>query len=473
MRIAVLIFFILFSGSKITAQMISSTAEVITTYSQNGRFFLKSIPFDNVSPSLRGRTYVYEKGNPVPLYVFERGFDSVGLQSNNLILSNNGEVIFYAIPWGADEKQDGLKSVSIYHKGRLIKSYSETEITRCDKQTERCSLTYSNYDKVVDKEKSQWGTANYRKVLKEGVDEKERFLSDFAIFSFDDTMYLTDSKKVVHLFDLKDGNLIRSEYLDPIFNQIKGKGRFVRAELQSFAAPTFLDFPKLQNGKKTNESLAALIGMKTVDSAEKQDGQYKCYSFKVNGNLSRDGRFEIETIDVDPELPQAQIIGFFRDNKFDDRQVPKVCEKWNIDDQYFFFRKKDDEIARQEKQQEKIKQRQEYEKRLTLEIIEGVYIPRNVGECFIELDKMLKEVERKEMEALPKREEMILYHHGLGTWLRNNWGLWGGSRLQRYFLDKGINHPDEMSSIILFHYYDWLNGRKESWKDWEKNPSRR
>jgi hypothetical protein len=27
-----------------------------------------------------------------------------------------------------------------------------------------------------------------------------------------------------------------------------------------------------------------------------------------------------------------------------------------------------------------------------------------------------------------------------------------------------------MSSVILFYYYDWLNGKKETWRDWEKKP---
>ncbi len=68
--------------------------------------------------------------------------------------------------------------------------------------------------------------------------------------------------------------------------------------------------------------------------------------------------------------------------------------------------------------------------------IEGVYIPKNLGECLTELDKMLAEVDKKEMQALPDRSDMIRYHIGLGMWVRNYWGLWGGSRLEKYFADK-------------------------------------
>jgi hypothetical protein len=93
-----------------------------------------------------------------------------------------------------------------------------------------------------------------------------------------------------------------------------------------------------------------------------------------------------------------------------------------------------------------------------------------LGECFTELDKLLKEIDKKEMQALPNRKDMIAYHMGLGTWMRNNWSLWGGSRLTEYFIGKGITHPESMSSVILYGYHDWLNGKKEAWKDWEKNP---
>lgn len=468
MKIAFVVLLVLISVVLVPAQATSSAVEIVTTYSQNGRFYLKSVPYDDEFPSLRGKTSVYENGNATPLYVFERGFDSVDDDSNNLILSNNGEIIFYVIPWEAKEDREGMKSVTIYKKGGIFKSYTETEITGCNKKKERCELVYSNYEEVVDREKSNWGTKNYKKAFKEGVDEKERFLSDFPILSFDDTVYLTDSKKKVHIFDLKEGSLTGSDSFDNIFEQIKGKARFNRTKITTYKAPIFLDFPKLINGRDTRTSLAAYIGMKSASIFGTKDEQYKLYSFKINTNISRDGTLEIEDIEFYNDLPKAKIIEFFKANRFDSSSIPGIFEKWNIGDEYFYFRNQSDQLARREKQQEKIKQRKEFDQRLTLERIEGVYIPKDLGECFVELDKLLSEIDKKEMQALPKRNDMILYHMGLGMWLRNNWGLWGGSRLQKYFMDRGVTHPDEMSGVVLDHYYDWLNGKKDSWKDWDK-----
>lgn len=40
-------------------------------------------------------------------------------------------------------------------------------------------------------------------------------------------------------------------------------------------------------------------------------------------------------------------------------------------------------------------------------------------------------------------------HHGYGTALRNEWGLWKGSDLSKWFNEKEIYHADDMSGIIL------------------------
>src|SRR4051812_24902765 len=68
-----------------------------------------------------------------------------------------------------------------------------------------------------------------------------------------------------------------------------------------------------------------------------------------------------------------------------------------------------------------------------------VYIPKDLEEAFIELEKMLSPALLKEIR-LKSEKDMILYHHGFGTWLRNNWGLWAGSRLAQYFNQLGIKH---------------------------------
>jgi hypothetical protein len=270
---------------------------------------------------------------------------------------------------------------------------------------------------------------------------------------------------------LKQGKYLSSDSFASLFARIKSKARFTRVELKEYQAPLLSDFPGLKNGRNTNVSLANAIGMKSASSLESKDEQFKQYAFKINSTISRDGSLEIEAIEFwDDYLPKQKITEFFKTNKFDVSAIPRVFDKWNIGDQYFYFRNKNDRVARQEKKNDLAEQRDEYRRRLALERIDGAYIPKDLGDCFIELDKILSEIDKKEIIALPAKRDMVQYHMGLGMWMRNTWRLWAGSRLQKYFMDRGIRHPDDMSGVIMEYYYDWLKGRKETWKAWEKNP---
>ena len=87
-----------------------------------------------------------------------------------------------------------------------------------------------------------------------------------------------------------------------------------------------------------------------------------------------------------------------------------------------------------------------------------VYIPKDLEDCFAELTKMLSKEEVEKMKN-GSEDQMIHYHHGLGMWLRNNWGLWKGSRLKTWFKEKGIQHPDDMSGIIFDSFWRHLNDK--------------
>jgi hypothetical protein len=472
MRTALLILVLSISAQTAYNQATSSAVAIVTVYSQNGNYYLKSIPYDDEFPTLRGKTSVFRAGSRTPLYVFDRGFDSVDKDSNNLILSNDGETIFFAIPWRANEKQEGLKSVTVYRHGQLLRNFTEYEINGCDNKKERCSLLYTGDDSIIDPEKSHWGTRNYSKVFRDGVSEKEKFLSNFPIFSFDDTVYLIDSKKKVHSFDLRDGSYLRSDAFDDVYDRIKTRGRFNRTELTSYDMHVYLEFPRLKDGRDPYRSLAAYLQMKSADLADANDEQYKLYSVEISLDIARDGTAVIENIEVDEGLPKEKILSFFKTNKFDISEIPIAFDKWHLSEEYFSFRNANASIARREKQQQLVQRRQERERRMTLEVIDGIYIPKNLAECFSELDKLVPEVSRNEMRALSDRNAMIAYHLGLGMWMRNNWGLHGGSRLYKYFYDKGLRDPEDMSSVVLFYYYDWLTDKKETWKEWDQNPRR-
>jgi hypothetical protein len=90
----------------------------------------------------------------------------------------------------------------------------------------------------------------------------------------------------------------------------------------------------------------------------------------------------------------------------------------------------------------------------------GFYIPANLDDCFSELQKMLRPDFLTEFKNKGERE-LPEYHMGLGMWLRNNWGLWRGSRLSKYFNQLGIFHPDDMSGIIIETFWSKLNNKPQ------------
>lgn len=86
-------------------------------------------------------------------------------------------------------------------------------------------------------------------------------------------------------------------------------------------------------------------------------------------------------------------------------------------------------------------------------ITESSTIPETLEEAFIHLD------------SLKGKEEFIKhgpasFHHGLGRWLRNNWGFWTKEgKLYEYLVGLGLEHPDDMSGLILESYHRKLLGK--------------
>ncbi len=111
--------------------------------------------------------------------------------------------------------------------------------------------------------------------------------------------------------------------------------------------------------------------------------------------------------------------------------------------------------------------------------INEVYIPRNLEDCFIEINSFWSTRIKQEVKNMEEEEFVSRAHIGFGRWMRNNWALWGGSRLGMYFYNQGIYHPDDMTGIILTSYHRYLNiksldldsqitGYKNFWEDARK-----
>jgi hypothetical protein len=86
--------------------------------------------------------------------------------------------------------------------------------------------------------------------------------------------------------------------------------------------------------------------------------------------------------------------------------------------------------------------------------------PVDLNECLMQLDNMFVDSMKLEIKAMPESMFSAKYHHGFGTWMRNNWGLWRGSKLSKYFNSLGIYHPDDMTGVIFTSYHRKLTERE-------------
>lgn len=194
----------------------------------------------------------------------------------------------------------------------------------------------------------------------------------------------------------------------------------------------------------------------------------------MTGYLDRNGKFEIETFKTDKMLDYNRIKDYVESSVFSADFIPREVDRIYLG--YFFggYRSFDNKVAEQETLKEEENRKEEFKKRLTLEKIGGIYIPKNLYECMIELDKVLDFESKKKLKEAKSSFEFNSHMGGLGMWIRNNWGINGGSRLLKYFNDRDVGKEkfgkDVISGIIIEAYIKWLNGDKDFWKNWEIKP---
>jgi hypothetical protein len=101
----------------------------------------------------------------------------------------------------------------------------------------------------------------------------------------------------------------------------------------------------------------------------------------------------------------------------------------------------------------------EYARRIQLEMINDVYIPRDLDEAFVELGRLADPTGIEKFKAAPEEEISRKLHFGLGRWILINWGLEDGSRYSHFLREKGITTPDDMVRVTIVTWHRHLNGR--------------
>lgn len=83
----------------------------------------------------------------------------------------------------------------------------------------------------------------------------------------------------------------------------------------------------------------------------------------------------------------------------------------------------------------------------------GVYIPNNLEEAIVELERMIPVPLKLKLEI----DAIAKYHLSLGLWLRNNWCLGQNNNLVQYFVNYGASsQADTISTLLLTLYQRYL-----------------
>ena len=99
-------------------------------------------------------------------------------------------------------------------------------------------------------------------------------------------------------------------------------------------------------------------------------------------------------------------------------------------------------------------------------------IPTTLAEAHAELERVLSPEVLAKIDAMPSETELWKHHFGLGTSIRNSWGLWQGGPLAEHMKQLGFHHPDIMSGVILETFWCKRHGRDFRLKERAVNAKR-
>lgn len=98
-----------------------------------------------------------------------------------------------------------------------------------------------------------------------------------------------------------------------------------------------------------------------------------------------------------------------------------------------------------------------YNKRIKKERLYGVYIPKDVPDALVQLNKLTPREAKTSFKSVPEEVAANKLHFSLGRWIIHNWGFYEGSRLSHHLKKIGVNHPDDQAKVLITAYHRYLN----------------
>lgn len=99
---------------------------------------------------------------------------------------------------------------------------------------------------------------------------------------------------------------------------------------------------------------------------------------------------------------------------------------------------------------------EEYEKNIQKSQIDGIYIPKDMADAFIELDRLTSRENKAKFISLNEKEASKRLFFSLGRWITIKWQFYEGSRFSHYLKTAGLKHPDDMTFFVMIMYHRHL-----------------
>ncbi len=94
-----------------------------------------------------------------------------------------------------------------------------------------------------------------------------------------------------------------------------------------------------------------------------------------------------------------------------------------------------------------------YQKRISKEYLNRVYIPMDLADAFNQLNNLIDDNSKKKFKAVGEMEAARKLHFSLGRWIIHNWGFYDGSRFSHYLKGLGLTYPDDMARFVIITYH--------------------
>ncbi|MFB6342771.1 DUF6794 domain-containing protein [Saccharicrinis sp. FJH62] len=448
------------NNSKKVNTFFNSASDIHIIKSENEKYFLKTLSYDNLRNTSVGNTIIYSSDS-TELYTINRYF-YIRKNESEILISNDGTKVAYISDKVLGLK-DGNENIIVFNNGEKTTSFNLSELTDCDSESLDCYLFYRRKYEV-------W--ANNEHVNINDTTHLENKLMESVLYTDNDTVYIFSKLGRLIKLNLNTSEINFESYREidiSIFDRLKSV-KINTLKLKN--VPSFLNLPKLKDGNSFYESLAKYLNLQVTPETLKYKNEYKKYWINFDLIIDKTGIANIDSIiNYTYNFPVSKLTEFVKTCSFNSSTVPEEVGKWKYTVSISLMNT-NLKISKKERlieiKQENIIRQKNY----VADSINGIYIPKNIEECFYQLNKILEPRFVEKIKNLNNSSETIRFHFGLGMWIRNNWGLWGGSRLQLYMQKRGIEHPDSMSGVILSYYYDWLNGNNDNWQKFDKMKSK-